>query len=92
MLRVGRTAAYQLAKRFLASGGTEGLPVVRVGRLLRVPRVELEKLIGGPITWPLPDRTTPAGEPFVGSTKTAGPTSRPRRARRRASCGRATAT
>ena len=58
VLRIGRTAAYQLARRYLASGGKEGLPVVRVGRLLRVPRVELEKLIGGPITWPLPGPTT----------------------------------
>jgi excisionase family DNA binding protein len=55
VLRIGRTAAYQLARRYLASGGSDGLPVVRVGRLLRVPRIELEKLTGGPITWPVPD-------------------------------------
>jgi excisionase family DNA binding protein len=73
VLRVGRTAAYQLARRYLATGGSEGLPVVRVGRLLRVPRAELEKLTGGPITWPLPG-PTPA-------TTTAAPTSSSRRAR-----------
>ncbi len=82
MLRGGRTAGYLLARRYLASGGTEGLPVVRVGRLLRVPRIELEKLMGGPITWPLPGRTPAPVDPLVRATSTDGPTSRPRAARR----------
>ena len=81
VLRIGRTAAYQLARRYLASGGKEGLPVVRVGRLLRVPRVELEKLIGGPITWPLLGPTTVPEESLVPATNAAGPTGRARRAR-----------
>ena len=54
MLRIGRTAAYQLAQRDLATGGAEGLHVVRVGRLLRVPRAALEALAGGPIVLPGP--------------------------------------
>jgi hypothetical protein len=82
VLRIGRTAAYQLARHYLASGAKEGVPVVRVGRLLRVPRVELEKLIGGPITWPLLVPTTARVESVVPAPKTAEPTSRPRRARR----------
>ena len=82
VLRIGRTVAYQLARRYLAFGGKDGLPVVRVGRLLRVPRVELEKLIGGPITWPLPDRTTAPVDSLEPATTTAGTTSRPHRARR----------
>ena len=82
VLRIGRTAAYQLARRYLAVGGTEALPVVRVGRLLRVPRVELEKLIGGPITWPLPDRTTAPVDSLIPAPRTTGTTSRWRRARR----------
>jgi Helix-turn-helix domain len=53
ILRIGRTAAYALAREYLATDGVSGLPVVRFGRLLRVPRVKLEALIGGPITWPL---------------------------------------
>ena len=39
LLRVGRTLGYQLARRYVTSGGREGLPVVAVGRNLRVPKV-----------------------------------------------------
>jgi hypothetical protein len=52
MLRIGRPSAYDLARQFLATNGATGLPVVRVGRQLRVPRSQLERLAGGPITWP----------------------------------------
>lgn len=51
VLRIGRTSAYALAARFEATCGAEGLPVVRFGRLLRVPRAALEALTGGPITY-----------------------------------------
>lgn len=44
-LRIGRTAAYELARRFEATNGREGLPVVRLGRTLRVPRAGLLKLL-----------------------------------------------
>lgn len=52
VLRVSRTTAYRLVHLYLAAGGRDGVPVVRVGGQLRVPRVELEKLIGGPVQWP----------------------------------------
>lgn len=64
MLRIGRTAAYELARRDLATGGSEGLRVVRVGRLLRVPRAALEDLVGGPFTIPTDHPTNaPALQP-----------------------------
>jgi hypothetical protein len=49
VLRLGRTCAYELAARYEETGGAEGLPVVRLGRLLRVPRGRLEALNGGPL-------------------------------------------
>jgi hypothetical protein len=38
VLRIGRTLAYQLVRVFEATDGAEGLPTIRVGRVLRVPR------------------------------------------------------
>jgi hypothetical protein len=55
VLRLGRTCAYELAARYEETGGAEGLPVVRLGRLLRVPRGRLEQLNGGPL------RAVPSG-------------------------------
>jgi excisionase family DNA binding protein len=49
VLRLGRSSAYELAARYEATGGAEGLPVIRLGRLLRVPRARLEELAGGPL-------------------------------------------
>lgn len=46
VLRIGRTCAYELARRYEATGGQEGLPVIRLGRLLRVPRAGLLRLAG----------------------------------------------
>jgi hypothetical protein len=77
ILRIGRTAAYALGREYLATGGVSGLPVMRFGRLLRVPRVKLEAMLGGPITWPLPTSTP--------SVVTAIPLSRPRVVRTRSS-------
>lgn len=45
MLRIGRGAAYALARRWRATGGREGLPVIELGRTLRVPRRELDRLL-----------------------------------------------
>ena len=54
VLRIGRTKAYELVRRWFVTDGAEGLPAVRVGHLLRIPRHGLEELVGGPITWPIP--------------------------------------
>jgi hypothetical protein len=57
VLRIGRTVAYEQAARYEATGGAEGLPVVRLGRQFRVPRAQLEALAGGPLSpaEPAPD-------------------------------------
>lgn len=44
LLRIGRTSAYALAREWRETGGRRGLPVVELGRQLRVPRAALEKL------------------------------------------------
>ena len=53
ILRIGRTAAYGLARQWRATDGKEGLPVVAFGRLLRVPRAALEAVAGGPLSRPV---------------------------------------
>jgi hypothetical protein len=50
VLRIGRTVAYEQAARYEATGGAEGLPVMRIGRQMRVPRALLERRAGVPIT------------------------------------------
>ncbi|HVM08192.1 MAG TPA: helix-turn-helix domain-containing protein [Acidimicrobiales bacterium] len=50
LLRIGRGAAYALTQRFRATGGREGLPVIELGRTLRVPRHALEALLAVEVT------------------------------------------
>lgn len=45
VLRIGRNNAYALAREWLATGGARGLPVVKLGRSLRVPRAALQRLL-----------------------------------------------
>src|SRR5918994_6760063 len=44
VLRIGRTLAYDLARRYEASGGVAGIPVIRLGSCLRMPRWALLEL------------------------------------------------
>jgi hypothetical protein len=44
VLRIGRSLAYQLAREYDATGGMSGLPVIRLGGCLRVPRWALLEL------------------------------------------------
>jgi hypothetical protein len=55
ILRIGRNSAYKAATEYERTGGVSGLPFVKVGKLKRVSSVVVEKLKGGPVTWPLPD-------------------------------------
>ena len=41
-LQVGRTFVYEQARLYLATGGAEGLPCRRFGRLLRFPLDEID--------------------------------------------------
>ena len=80
VLRVGRTTAYDLVDKYFATDGGDGLPCLRVGGQLRVPRVLFEEWLGFHITvWP------PVEEPEVDDVSSAqpvtsqpAPTARPR--------------
>ena len=44
VLRVSRSQGYELARRYLATNGTEGLPAFTIGTRIRVPRWALIEL------------------------------------------------
>lgn len=46
-LRISRALGYQLARQYRLTDGAAGLPVVQLGRCLRVPRDELALLVRG---------------------------------------------
>lgn len=73
VLRIGRGAAYALARQWRATDGTEGLPVIVLGKSLRVPRAALERLCGGPLVG---NGARP--EPEITPVKTRSRTRRPR--------------
>ena len=92
VLRIGRTLAYALARRYETSGGRDGLPVVRLGNCLRVPHLALMELAcngrivtlcelshGGPreVSSPTPAPTRPTVVRTAGRpTNSASPNSR----------------
>jgi hypothetical protein len=53
VLRVGRTTAYDQVGKYFATNGADGMPCIRVGGQLRVPRALFEEWLGFRITvWP----------------------------------------
>lgn len=67
VLRIGRSLGYQLAREYLASGGTSGLPVIRLGsQCLRVPRWALMELATTGRVVRLCDASAPLDEVAVG--------------------------
>jgi len=50
-LRISRTAAYVLARRWLETGGEEGIPAVRIGRTVRVPAGAFQRWARGLPFW-----------------------------------------
>ena len=68
VLRVGRTTAYDLVDKYFTTDGADGMPCLRVGGQLRVPRVLFEEWLGFHITvWP------PVEEPDVEVVSSAQP-------------------
>ncbi len=45
VLRVGRSKAYEMTTLYTASGGEQGLPVLRLGDLLRIPKFALYEFV-----------------------------------------------
>ena len=48
VLRISPNAAYAAARQWRTTGGKAGLPCIEIGRTLRVPRTELDRLLGRP--------------------------------------------
>ena len=44
-LRIGRPKAYEMTALYESSGGTKGLPCLRMGDVLRVPRFAFEEYV-----------------------------------------------
>lgn len=60
-LRIGRSLAYELARAYLSTGGIEGLPVLKLGSRMRVPRWALDELARTGRLVRLADVPPPAG-------------------------------
>jgi hypothetical protein len=60
-LRIGRSLAYELARAYLATDGLEGLPVLKLGARMRVPRWALDELARTGRVVRLADGPPPAG-------------------------------
>jgi hypothetical protein len=48
VLGIGRSLAYAQVRRYLATNGREGIPAVRIGTALRIPRAGLVDLLSTP--------------------------------------------
>lgn len=47
-MRVSPAVAYEMARRYRATGGREGLPVFMAGtRMMRVSKIELQRFVAG---------------------------------------------
>lgn len=45
ILHISRNVAYTLTRQWRATGGRAGLPCIKVGRSVRVPRADLDRII-----------------------------------------------
>lgn len=76
-MRIGRTSAYKLANQYLATNGADGIPCIRIGKQLRVPRNRLEHWLGGPLTTPAPSHASSTTAPHDLNEPPAPTTTRP---------------
>jgi hypothetical protein len=79
VLGIGRSLAYAQVRRYLASQGREGIPAVRIGTALRIPRTGLVELLLSP----------PAPTPIDASVLHVVPTPEATRPSKRATRGSA---
>ena len=86
ILRVGRSTAYALAREYLRTGGTSGIPCEKVGGLLRFPTAEIERLIRRPVAFPVSDAD--ARTPNLSAPQVRPPSDRLSDARRSRRCPR----
>jgi hypothetical protein len=56
LLGIGRSLAYAEVRRYLATGGREGIPAVRIGGAIRIPRARLVDLL---LAEPAPTNSEP---------------------------------
>ena len=82
-LQIGRSLAYRLAHEYESTDGASGMPVKRIGRLLRVRRTDLEAWSHVPAEHPHVADTTPS---TTTRSSVTSPVSKAR-ARRSASTG-----
>lgn len=100
VIGVGRQSAYAQCRLYLATDGGEGVPCHRIGRLIRIYRVELEGWLGFPVDLsgaldtalaPTPTGTQPVPTPTQPvPTPTAEPRPRVKRRPRRVVAEQAT--
>ena len=79
VLRIGRSLAYTLTRQYLESGGAGGIPVIRFGSCLRVPRWALLELATSGRVVDL--SAAGSGAPGVGRLSTSVPAVDPQRPR-----------
>jgi hypothetical protein len=78
---LGRSKSYDEARRYLRTGGTEGLPVLEFGRSLRVPTAKLLTLLG--LGEQREDAAPKGGAPTASIVSLPAATSRSRRGHQR---------
>ncbi len=79
VLGIGRSLAYSEVRRYLATGGREGIPAVRIGSAIRIPRAGLVDLV---LAAPAPAVSAPATLCAVTQPPSPrGPANRTRRSR-----------